>query len=303
MADYKVKTYITGSNATMLSSQIETTLGGRYLTQFVQPYNFRELLNSRNIMYNNPLAFTLKDKAQIIKLLDEYLHFGVFPENKLYQNKRNYIDSVYKKILLGDIASRNKIRNVNTLRLIIGKIAESIKDELSYAKLANNLKTIGIKIDRTTLVDYISYAIQSYLIFPVYNYMGKYAEREGSPKYYFGDNGLLNLHLINKDALLLENLVATELLRNYHDDIYFLKSKNREYDIDFYVPSMQWAIQVAYSVNESSYYRETSNLVKLSKYNSEIKRFSIITYDEEQTLEIEGTTIDVIPVWKWMLNI
>ena len=72
MADNHIRTYITGSNAKMLSSQIATTLGGRYLTKFIQPFNFRELLTFKGIEYDNPLSFSSSLITKIKEALDEW---------------------------------------------------------------------------------------------------------------------------------------------------------------------------------------------------------------------------------------
>ena len=98
-----------------------------------------------------------------------------------YQNKREYVSSIYQKVLLGDIAARNGIRNPNGLQLLMKKIAESVKDEISYSKLHNILKTIGVKISKDIIIDYIEYAKQSFLIFTIKNYFSKFVEKETTP--------------------------------------------------------------------------------------------------------------------------
>ena len=49
LADSKEQAFITGSNAKMLSSEIENRLGGRYLTKYFTPYNFREYFKAKKI--------------------------------------------------------------------------------------------------------------------------------------------------------------------------------------------------------------------------------------------------------------
>src|SRR5665647_801398 len=61
LADTKHRVYITGSNASMLSQDIQTTLGGRYITVDVYPYNFKEFLTANNIILEkNSLSATEK---------------------------------------------------------------------------------------------------------------------------------------------------------------------------------------------------------------------------------------------------
>ena len=68
--------------------------------------------------------------------------------------------------------------------LLMKKIAESVKDEISYSKLHNILKTIGVKISKDIVIDYIGYAKQSFLIFTIKNYFSKFVEKETTPRDY-----------------------------------------------------------------------------------------------------------------------
>ncbi len=300
MADSKEHTFITGSNAKMLSQEIENRLGGRYLTKYITPYNFSEFLTAKQIDFSDKAIFGTKESGKIKREFSEYFYFGGFPEALNYQNKREYVSSIYQKVLLGDIAARNGIRNPNGLQILMKKIAESVKDEISYSKLHNILKTIGVKISKDIVIDYIGYAKQSFLIFAIKNYFSKFVEKETTPKYYFNDNGLLNLFLNKEEPLLLENLVAINLWNNYKGNVYYLKSQNL--DVDFFIEETGTAIQVAYSITNISDDRETKSLVEAAKTLKEAKEFVIITYEEEKELNMDGVKIQVIPVWKWLLK-
>ena len=301
MSDSKEHTFITGSNAKMLSQEIENRLGGRYFTKYITPYNFKEFLTAKQIDFSDKSIFGTKESGKIKREFSEYFYFGGFPEALNYQNKREYISSIYQKVLLGDIAARNGIRNPNGLQLLMKKIAESVKDEISYSKLHNILKTIGVKISKDIVIDYIGYAKQSFLIFTIKNYFSKFVEKETTPKYYFNDNGLLNLFLNKEEPRLLENLVAINLWNNYKSNVYYLKSQNL--DVDFFIEETGTAIQVAYSITNISDDRETKSLVEAAKTLKEAKEFVIITYEEEKELNMDGVKIQVIPVWKWLLKI
>ena len=301
MADSKEHTFITGSNAKMLSQEIENRLGGRYFTKYITPYNFTEFLTAKQIDFSDKSIFGTKESGKIKREFSEYFYFGGFPEALNYQNKREYVSSIYQKVLLGDIAARNSIRNPNGLQILIKKIAESVKDEISYSKLHNILKTIGVKISKDIVIDYIEYAKQSFLIFTIKNYFSKFVEKETTPKYYFNDNGLLNLFLNKEEPRLLENLVAINLWNNYKSNVYYLKSQNL--DVDFFIEETGTAIQVAYSITNISDDRETKSLVEAAKTLKEAKEFVIITYEEEKELNMDGVKIQVIPVWKWLLKI
>ena len=299
LADSKEHAFITGSNAKMLSSEIENRRGGRYLTKYVTPYNFREYLTARNIDFSEKAILSTKESGKIKREMKTYFYFGGFPENLEYKDKREYVSSIYQKILLGDIAARNGIRNSTGLRILMKKIGESVKDEVSYSKLHNTLKTIGVSISKDIVIDYIGYVQQSFLIFAIRNYFSKFVDKETTPKYYFNDNGLLNLFLDKEEPRLLENLVAINLWNKYKDKVYYLKGQN--IDADFFVEETGEVIQVAYSAANISNDRETKTLVEAAKNVKAAKRFIIITYEEEKELIVEGVKIEIIPIWKWLI--
>lgn len=302
MADSKERIYITGSNAKMLSREIETTLGGRFLEKHVAPYSFGEYLTAREIPHQPSDLIGTKTRARIDAALQHYLEEGGLPESLIYHSKREYLSTVLQRIILGDIVSRNNLKNDYTLRVLIKKIAESICNEVSYSKLHGTLKGIGFSTSKDTVIDYISYAKEAYLLFTVQNFFSAFSERESTPKYYFEDNGLLNLFLFEKAEILLENLVATALHRRYGDQIFFMKSSKTGIDVDFYVPERSAAIQVCVAVNDSSFDRETGNLVKLQANFSNIRELLIVTLEEHSVLEVAGKTIQVIPATEYIFS-
>lgn len=300
MADSKRHTFITGSNAKMLSSEIEKKLGGRYLTKYITPYNFREFLTAQQIDFGSRAISSTTGKGKIRRLFDDYFYHGGFPEVVERKDKREYAASIYQKVLLGDIAGRHGIRNITGLRVLMKKIAEAVKDEISYSRLHNILKTIGISISKDSVIDYVRYAQESYLILSIHNYLSKFVDRETTPKYYFNDNGLLNLFLLKEEPRLLENLVGITLHNQYEEEVYYLKSNNL--DIDFFIPKTGTAIQVSYSLTNTSYSREVDGIQNALKTIKEIKQAIIITYDEEKIIDLNGISIVVIPAWKWLLK-
>src|SRR5690606_28449593 len=213
----------------------QSTLGGRYITVEVYPYSFKEFLHANNIEYSkSALAFTY-GKAEFLRKFDDYFQFGGFLESAKLSSKRNCLTSIYQKIFLGDIALRYSVDNTFALRIMFKKIAESVKQPISYNRLRNIVSSTGAKIGTTTVINYMDYAIDAWLVIPVYNIANKLVEKETKPKYYFIDNGILNLFLVDGNTSLLENLVAINLLRKYgRNDAVFFYNKNVE--VDFYLP-------------------------------------------------------------------
>ena len=301
MADTKHRVYITGSNAKMLSQDIQTTLGGRYIPVEVYPYDFKEFLTANEINFSETSLVSTEGKAEILRKFNDYFYFGGFPESADFAAKRDYLTSVYQKIYLGDIATRHSVDNTFALRILFKKLAESIKQPMSFTRIANVVSSTGAKVGTQTVINYIEYAKDAWLISSLQNIAGKLVDKETNPKYYFTDNGILNLFLLDGNTSLLENLIATSLLRKYgrNDAVFFY---NKGVEVDFYIPDEATAIQVCYNLDNSdgTFDREVGALLKLSSV-LECKKLLIITRDNEQVLEIDNKTIDVIPVWKWLL--
>jgi hypothetical protein len=297
LADAKYKVYITGSNAKMLSGDIQTTLGGRYLTINVYPYDFEEYLRANGLTASPTALLGTEQRAEVMRRFDEFFHYGGFPECATMASKRDYLTSVYQKIFLGDIITRHGIDNTFALRVLFKKLAESVKQPTSVSRLSNIVASTGVKVGKATLINYMEYAKDAWLINPVQNIAGKLTDKESNPKYYFTDNGLLQLFLLDAETSLLANLVAITLLRKYgrEDAVFFY---HNQIEVDFYVPEAEWAIQVSYSLrDEETLHRETTALQKLVKVLP-CRRLTIITRDEERTIASEAGDIEVMPVWK-----
>lgn len=301
MADTKHRVYITGSNAKMLSQDIQTTLGGRYIPIEVYPYNFKEFLTVNEITITKEKLLSTEGKAEILKIFNEYFYFGGFPESAKFSAKRDYLTSVYQKIFLGDIATRHSVDNTFALRVMFRKLAESVKQPMSYSRVTNIVSSTGAKIGKSTVINYIEYAKDAWLINSLQNISGKIVDKETNPKYYFTDNGILNLFLLDGNTSLLENLVAVNLMRKHgrNDAVFFY---NRGIEVDFYIPDEGTAIQVSYNLDnkDGTLDREVDALLKLQGV-LECNKLMIITRDTERILKINGRTIEIVPVWKWLL--
>ena len=227
--------------------------------------------------------------------LNKYFYYGGLPEILSFKNKRAMLSSLYQKIYLGDICARNNIKYDRVLNILIKKMAESVKQPLSFNRLKNVIVATGSPISVPTTIYYADYASDSWLILPMENEVGGLTEKETQKKYYFIDNGLLNLFLMNSETSLLESMVAVELCRRFgKKNVYYL---NVEKGIDFIVPDAKLAIQVSYSITDKTTKdREVQPLAKYAKTHEDWKCL-LITYDEEGTEE----GIPVVPVWKWLM--
>jgi len=303
LADRKYMVFITGSNAKMLSKEIMGQLGGRFLATEVYPLSFKEFLAFKGVAFDEKALLATESRATFMKHYNEYFHWGGLPESVNLPVKRGYLSSLYQKIYIGDIATRNNIGNPKMLQLMLKKMAESLKQPISYTRLSQILSSVGGKVSVPTISSYVAFSEDAWLLLRLRNIASVFTEKETVCKYYFIDNGLLSLQLLDAETTLMENLVALVLFRKYGHDpenerVYFYRGN---VEVDFYVPEDELAVQASYSIaDDSTYKREVEALTKLPKVHP-CKRRVIITYDEEMTINDEYGCIEVIPCWKWML--
>lgn len=299
LADEKYRVFITGSNAHMLSREISSTLGGRYLTKEIRPFSFSEYLEYHNIHLLQHWELS-PIRADVVRLFSDYFYYGGLSEVFDIQDKKSWLQSLYQKILYSDIVMRKGVRNERSLRLLIRKLADSVMQPTAIKRLQDILQGDGTKITRDTIGSYLDYLHESYLTFGISSFTDSISQRESIKKRYFYDNGILNLFLFLPETKLLENLVAIKLYNKYGDDLYYY---NKNVEVDFCVPNDGLLIQASYRmIDEAKRNREIGALQKLSKFIKP-QRCIIVTYDQEEIVQSNDldVQIEVIPAYKFML--
>lgn len=299
LADEKYRVFITGSNAHMLSREISSTLGGRYLTKEIRPFSFSEYLEYHNIHLLQHWELS-PIRADVVRLFSDYFYYGGLSEVFDIQDKKSWLQSLYQKILYSDIVMRKGVRNERSLRLLIRKLADSVMQPTAIKRLQDILQGDGTKITRDTIGSYLDYLHESYLTFGISSFTDSVSQRESVKKRYFYDNGILNLFLFLPETKLLENLVAIKLYNKYGDDLYYY---NKNVEVDFCVPNDGLLIQASYRmIDEATRNREIGALQKLSKFIKP-QRCIIVTYDQEEIIQSNDldVQIEVIPAYKFML--
>jgi len=302
LSDQQYRIMVTGSNAKMLSSEIATTLGGRFVIREVWPFSFKEYLKFNGLDLKENWLFDSKVLHEIARRMDEYFYYGGFAESFALVDKREWLNSLYQKILLGDIVARHGIRNTRSIRLLAKKMADSVMQPTALSRLQHVVKSTGERIGLATVKDYLEYFEDSYLTFSVPNFVSPVTDQETIKKRYYTDNGLLSIFLFNGETKLLENLCALHLVKKYSNtDEPHLFYYNRNIEVDFYVPEAGLALQASYDINDDeTRKREISALVSLNRAFP-LQRAVIVTRDHEEQITEDGLLIEVIPIWKWLL--
>ena len=255
---------ITGSNSSMLSGEIASTLSGRYLSVEVSPLSFLEFLEFRQIKISTKLDFVNK-KIELSRAFEEFIKYGGFPKVLEYDAKeKKELLSTYKdSILLKDIVARYKLKNFTTLEEIASYLLANTGIIQSTSKIKNNFK---ISFDMAS--DYVEYLKNAYMIYEVkkFDYSLK-KQNLNDRKYYGADLGLANLYRVGNLQHRgddLETIVYLELLRRGYKVYYYKTSSNQE--IDFLLEldnKIVELIQVTKSIdNETTKKREIDPFAK-----------------------------------------
>lgn len=305
---------VSGSSSKMSSKEIPTELRGRFLEIKLFPLSFKEFLNFKNITFNlEGIDYLEDEKAKILRYLKEYLEYGGLPEIVLSNEEKKFeiAQSYYQTVVRRDIIERHKIKNEESLKALLRLLLNSTN--CSINKLYKTLKSLNYEIGKTTLQKYLSYIENSYFMFsvPIFSYKIK-DQMQYARKIYFIDNIFINTistKFSKHYGRLYENIVAINLLKKFHGNIFYWKSKNGE-EVDFVIKEglkIKQIIQVCHNLNDiETKKREIRALIKASK-DLKCDNLNIITeYDEK----IEEATwfgvrrkIKFIPLWKWLLEI
>lgn len=286
LVDKKEKIVLTGSNASILSRELGTKLTGRHLSVELFPFSFKEFLS-------------LKKELPSIHSFEEYLLKGGFPEYLKKENP-NVLHELLSDVVMKDIAARFGIKNTTTLNKIVIYLISNVGKEFSYNSIKKMFEIKSVK----SVIDYISFFENAYLVFTLPRFRYSYKQQQVNPKKIYSiDNGFSsnNSASFSKDyGKMLENLVFLVLRRSYKDIFYF-QGKN---ECDFVVKEkdkITHAVQVCFNLKEENQDREIKGLTEALK-EFKLKHGLILTYNQDDEFKIEDKIIKVVPVWKWLLE-
>lgn len=292
------KIFLTGSNAKLLSSELATHLTGRYLKLELYPFSFKEFLSFQKI---TPEKITSEKKAAILKSLDKFLQDGGFPEYVKTQNKEA-LAQIFEDIIYRDLLSRFKIRETKNFKLLVNYVFSNFTGEISY----NSIKNILDFKSATTVKNYVDFVRESYLAFELFKYDHSLKKQYVSnKKVYVIDNGLRNAvaFSISPDSgKLLENAVFLELARRGKEIFYYREKK----ECDFLVRAgmkVTEAIQVTKALDGAKTEKREIEGLSEAMEKFKLKTGLIITQEqEEEERKIDGKSIKIVPIWKWLLE-
>ena len=291
-ATKNVSIFITGSNSNLLSGELATLLAGRYVSFKIQPFSFKEVCDLKGI----------EDKDEIEKAFEDYMKWGGMPQRFYFkdeQETKNYLMDLYDSIVVKDIISRYKVKDVELLNKILEYLMSTPAQQFSVTNIANFLKNENRNCSNETLYNYLSYITNSFIMNKAkrYDIKGKRV-LSTNDKYYLTDLGLGQVKSSIKTkgkGSVLENIVYNELINRGYE---VLVGKSDSSEIDFIASYFDEKIyvQVAYILADDSVVEREFGAFKSIEDNYPKYVLSMDKFDFSQNGIIHKNVID------WLLE-
>jgi len=298
--------YITGSNSTLLSREIASSLRGRTLNYEVYPLSFRELVN---ILYPSINQITSVEQGKIQALFQSYIHHGGFPEIIKHNEdlRIKVLQEYFNVMILRDLIERYQIPQTAALKYFCKRLIASSACDFSVHKVFLELKSQGYKVSKNTLYEFQSFTESIYLNRLLDKFDESIIKSEFSrKKTYVVDQGLgsaMDFKLYQDLGRLLENTVCLELIKHGKDIAYSIQDLT---ECDFVVKKNSQiieAIQVTVHLeDQQTRNREIKGLISTCK-RYHLSQGIILCMDHDEEFSMEGIFIRVISAWRYLLNL
>ena len=293
---------ITGSNAKMLSSEMATVLTGKYLQVEMLPFSLEEFFDWNKLELHN---LKPEQDAESKVLTDDYMRNGGYPEVVASrQLVRSYLDTLFDSIVWKDVAKRHNVRNITDLNNLAMYLVSNFCNPLSANELSEELGFSSVN----TTKKFMDYLHEPYLFYYLSRYNNKLKLMKKAPRIvYVVDNGFVAakaFSLSENLGRLLENQVFIELIRQGYDTektMFYYRSRNDK-EVDFVLRKetrVERLVQVCYDLSSpKTEKREVDSIVECA---GELKcsNLTIVTKEDERTIEKDGYTIKVLPISKF----
>ncbi|MCU0577985.1 MAG: ATP-binding protein [Desulfobacterota bacterium] len=304
----KCEVYLTGSSSRMLSKEIATQMRGRALSWEMFPFSFREFLDFKSIEGGGP--FSTKQRLLIQKTFEEYWESGGFPEVAgLSRNLRIKTHQEYfQTILFRDLVERHDVSHPRAVTDLTHWLVDNTASQYSVNSLSGYLKSLGHKVPKSSVSDYLEWFEDAYFLFTVRKFDASLARSNTNPKrVYCIDHALVtsvSSGVLVNSGHLLENLVFVAL-RRFHPGIYYYKTGTGR-EVDFVVPQRgrsRMLVQVCESLAGSQTRKRETGSLSEAMAELSLKRGTIVTRKEEGRIELKTGIIEVVPVWRFLLEL
>ena len=305
---YSKHIFISGSNADMLSEELNTALRGWPLEYREYPLSFKEYCQFKEIPSD---SFLEQDMAKVRMAFDAFVHEGGFPEVVLEPSrsmKDKLLQSYFNTMIFRDLIERYNLSNPERIKYLIKRLMAGITKPASINAIYNDMRSQGRKVTKDDLYDIADKTGNIFLLYKVTKFdLSFKKETSALPKYYCVDNGLRQSVIIpgrDDDGVLFENAVFLQLLRNLPERekiCYYLGDKECDFVIQTET-AVRELIQVCWDMKDKETRERELNGIREAASLTHCPNMTIVTRDQEEDVEDPLGTIHIVPAWKWFLK-
>ena len=305
---YSKHIFISGSNADMLSEELNTALRGWPLEYKEYPLSFREYCQFKGILTDSYLE---QDLAKLRIAFDAYVHEGGYPEVTLETSramKDKLLQGYFNAMIFRDMMERYNLSNPERIKYLIKRLMAGMTKPASINAIYNDMRSQGRKVTKDDLYDIAEKTCSIFLMYKVTKFSPSFKKETSSlPKYYCVDNSLRQSVLLpgrDDDGILFENAVFLQLLRNLSDGekiCYYLGGK----ECDFVIQAdtaVKELIQVCWDMKDKVTRERELDGIREAASLTGCQNMTIVTREQEEDVEDKAGTIHIVPAWKWFLE-
>ena len=299
---------LTGSSAHLLSREIATQMRGRALTWEMFPFSFREFLDFLGIAATD--ALSTRQRMLVQNAFDQYWESGGFPEVAgLDRRLRVKIHQEYfHAVLFRDVVERHDVSHPKAVADLAHRLVDNIASLYSLNNLTGYLKSLGHKVPKAVVADYLAWFEDAYFLFTVRVFDASLSRANANPKkIYCIDSALVTSVasgvLVNKGHLL-ENLVFVAL-RRVTQEIFYYKTKNgREVDFIARLPDRSLRlVQVCETLADPQTRKREVQALAEAMAELGLSQATIVTRHEDEEIVAGQGAILVVPAWRFLLGL
>ena len=308
MRTEKCTVHVTGSSARLLSREIATQMRGRALSWEIFPFSFREFLDFRGVDAGGPLS--TRRRLLVRKAFDEYWERGGFPEVAgLERALRIRIHQEYwGAMLFRDLVERHDVAHPRAVSDLAHRLVDATASLYSVNRLTAYLHSLGHRAPKSAVADYVEWFEDAFFLFTVRVFDASLTRAHANPKkIYCVDHALarsVGSGILVNVGHLLENLVFTALRRRTPEIRYFKGANGREVDFVARMPDgSRLLVQVCESLAEPRTRKREVTALRRAMAELGLRAGTIVTRDEEETIAAGAGAIDVVPAWRFLLDV
>ncbi|MCC5806653.1 MAG: ATP-binding protein [Opitutales bacterium] len=306
----KVRLFLSGSSASMLSREVATSMRGRALEVTVFPFSFREALAHRGELPGKPWALLPKQRrSALARAFHDYLTEGGFPEAQGVpaRDRRLLLQSYVDVAVLRDVIERHGVSNPVALRWLQRHLLGAPAAPFSIQKFYDTLKSQGIPVAKDTLHAFLSHLEDAFLIRTTSIFSASERQRMVNPRMAYPiDSGLIPVYERTRRANLghaLETAVLVELLRR-GCEVHYLRTPDG-YEVDFHAVDPEGHSQLiqvcADASDEATWQREVRALVNAQTHHSQAQAILLLLHPPP-TAPREPSSIQLQYALPWFLE-